>query len=215
MYTFFHIEKMITRNRIIFVLIVLIVALVTQSCGKPVYVFGSLTKANFYPYSPEGAYNNQGGVDWAPKIGVQLGVATNVAKINDRFTLRTELNTSCQGSRYDDVSNHVKGNIKLLYAYIPLILRYQSKTGLFGEAGVQPGILLIARDRSGSNSNFYLDYLNKLDIGITGGLGYQISNKISVGLNGYLGFRNISAAGTDAKTNVLVAIRATYKLTKE
>lgn len=202
------------KNATIFIWLLIILAFAVQSCGKTYYIFGSLTKSNLYAYSPDNIYNNQGGVDWYPKLGVQLGVGTNITDIKKKFCLRTEVNTSYQGAGYEDVSNSVTGDINLLYAYVPLIVKYKGKSKIFVEAGFQPGLLLIAKDRIGGSATFFSDYVNNLDFGITGAIGYEINNQFSIALMGYLGFINISEAKTDAKNNTVLSLRGTYTLKK-
>jgi hypothetical protein len=207
-------KKLSSKNRTIFICFIIILAFAVQSCGKTYYIFGALTKSNLYAYSPEGTYNNQGGVDWYPKLGVQIGVATNITDINKKFSLRTEVNASYQGARYEDITNSVTGSIDLLYTYLPLIVKYKRDSGIFGEAGFQPGLIISARDRIDGSATYFSDYVENLDFGITGGLGYEFNDKISIALMGYLGFINISEARTDAKNNTVVALRGTYTLKK-
>jgi hypothetical protein len=206
--------KLSKKNVTIFICCVIIIAFALQSCGKTYYIFGALTKSNLYAYSPDNIYNNQGGVDWYPKVGVQLGVGTNITDIKKKFCLRTEVNTSYQGAGYEDVSNFVTGDINLLYAYVPLIVKYKSKSKIFVETGFQPGLLISAKDRIGGSSTYFSDYVNNLDIGITGAIGYEINNKFSIALMGYLGFINVSEAKTDAKNNTVLSFRGTYTLKK-
>jgi len=207
-------NKLSNKDGTILIWFVIILAFTMQSCGKTYYIFGALTKSNLYAYSPDNIYNNQGGVDWYPKLGIQIGVGTNITDITKKFCLRTEVNTSYQGAGYEDVSNSVTGDINLLYAYVPLVVKYKNKSKIFGEAGFQPGILISAKDRIGGSATYFSDYVKNLDFGITGAIGYEINNKFSIALMGYLGFINISEAGTDAKNNTVLSLRGTYTLKK-
>lgn len=207
-------KKLSNKNRTVFICFIIVIAFMALSCGKTYYIFGSLTKSNLYAYSPEGTDNNQGGVDWLPKLGVQIGVGINITDINKKFSLRTEGNASYQGARYDDITNSVTGRINLLYTYLPLIVKYKLNSGIFGEAGFQPGLIISARDRIDGSATYFSDYVENLDFGITGGLGYEFNDKISISLMGYLGFINISEARTDAKNNTVLALRGTYTLMK-
>ncbi len=204
--------KLNKRIQTIIIFFITVVSFIAQSCGRTYYIFGALTRSNLYAYSPDNIYNNQGGVDWYPKLGVQIGVATNITDINKKLSLRTEVNMSYQGAKYEDISNSVTGSINLLYTYVPLIIRYRTNSKIFGEAGLQPGLLIDARDRISGSATYFSDYVKKTDFGITGGLGYEFNDKFSIGLIGYLGFINISEAKVDAKNNTVVAIRGTYTL---
>jgi hypothetical protein len=194
------------------IVLIAVITLSTQSCSGKYYIFGALTKSNLYAYYPQDIYNAQGGVDWHPKLGVQLGMATTIADISKKFSFRTEVNASYQGAKYEDVSNSVTGNINLLYTYVPLIVRYTTNCGIFGEAGIQPGLLISARDKIGGTSYYFNDYIKDMDFGMTGGLGYEFNNTFSLGLLGYVGFINTSEAKIDAKNNTYIEIRGTYTL---
>jgi hypothetical protein len=202
------------KYRTILLVCIVIISLSAQSCGGTYYIFGALIKSNLYAYNPDNINNNQGGVDWYPKLGAQIGVASTIVDINKKFSLRSEVNASYQGARYEDISNSVKGNINLLYAYVPVIIRYNHKSGVFGEAGFQPGFIISARNQIGGSSTYFSDYIKNLDFGLTGRFGYEFNDKFSLGLSGYLGFINISEARTDAKNNTVIAIRGTYTLKK-
>jgi hypothetical protein len=207
-------KSLSNMNRTILLVFIVAISLLAQSCGGTYYIFGALTKSNLYAYNPDNTYNNQGGVDWYPKTGAQIGVASTVTDASKKFSLRTEVNASYQGASYEDVSNSVQGNINLLYTYVPLIIRYKSSINIFGEAGFQPGLLLSARDQMSGSSTYFSDYIKSFDFGITGRFGYEFNDKFSIGLLGYLGFINISEARTDAKNNTVIAIRGTYTFKK-
>lgn len=201
-------------NRITSIFAILIVSIFLQSCSRTIYICGALTKSSLYTYKGKGSgsYNNQGGVNWDSKFGAQIGLAANIATLNKHFSFRTEINTSYQGASYEDVSYSVNGNINFLYTYVPFILRYRHDTGIFGEVGFQPGFLINARDRFNGKSTFYNDYIRKLDFGISAGVGYELNSNISLGLALYQGFANISKAGSDGKSNHVVALKAVYAL---
>jgi Outer membrane protein beta-barrel domain len=207
-------KELTKQYRIILIAFIAVIALSAQSCGRTYYIFGALTKSNLYAYDPNDIYNNQGGVDWYPKLGAQIGVATTVADISKKFSFRTEVYMSYQGAKYEDVSNSVKGSINLLYTYVPLIVRYRHNSGFYGEAGIQPGLLISARDRIGGSSSYFNDYIKNLDFGMTVRLGYEFNDKFSLGLSGYLGFINISEAKIDAKNNTSISVIGTYTLKK-
>jgi hypothetical protein len=193
----------------------IVISFLTQSCGKTLYITGALTKSKFYTYDPDNSYNNQGGVSWMPKPGAQIGIAAKGETLSKNFSFRPEIIGSLQGARYEDVYYHLTGSINLIYFYVPLIIRYQRKSSFFGEAGIQPGLLLSARDRYEGKGTYYSDYLKKLDLGISGGLGYELKSNISIGLRVFQGFNNISTARIDGKSNHLLTLRLTYTLNKE
>jgi hypothetical protein len=206
------IKKLFINNLIILLSLFVLIAIITSSCDRTIYIFGSLAESNFYTYNNTGSYNYESSVDWSPKLAVQIGVATNIATFKEHINLRTEINTSFLGSNYEDVTYNVKGKINLIYAYAPVTMEFNTKTGFLVEAGIQPGLLLSAKDRIDGTSTYFGDYIRNFDFGIVGGIGYKFSNDISIGLRASLGFINISAATIDGKSNTVLALRGTYTL---
>jgi hypothetical protein len=205
------------KDRNILAGLILLTALLAGSCGRPLYFSGALSNTKFYTYDGKNnsTYNSQGGLEWFTKLGAQIGAGTDIANLSDKLSLRTELNFSLQGGRFEDYSNDVTGSINLYYANVPVIFRLQTKSNFFGEGGVQTGFLIGARDRIEGNSTFYNDYIKDIDFGLMGGLGYRFSEKISLGLRGSLGLRNLSVAETDGKSNVVFSVGCTYTLGKK
>ena len=99
---------------------------------------------------------------------------------------------------------------RLNYLNFPLLVRYQREPrhGFFAEAGLQPGFLLSAKDDGGNIK----DGLNKFDVGIPVGAGYQFQNKFGVGLRVTPGLTNINKDAEYKNRNIVVSLRASYTL---
>lgn len=149
-------------------------------------------------------------------LGFQIGIIYPFPDFNEKFSFRPELNISMQGAKYeDDYSGYVtKGKVELWYANLPLVFRYQTEKGVFGEAGIQPGFLLSARDKYEGNNNNYRDYINFLDFGIPVGAGYQFNERLGLGVRVITGISNINKDSDVRDHNFVAALRVTYRLKK-
>lgn len=69
------------------------------------------------------------------------------------------------------------------YLVLPLTARYQNRNGFLAEAGVQPALLLSAKDKSSTNTGDVKDNFNSFDMGLVIGVGYRLlKSKISFGV---------------------------------
>lgn len=93
-------------------------------------------------------------------------------------------------------------NIKLTYINVPVVFRYKSNIGLFIEAGSQTGIK-IKEDFAGVTNQKYAKSMN---IGLVGGLGFQVQKGLGVrfryiyGLTG-IGNADIPGINNDFKSS--------------
>ena len=83
---------------------------------------------------------------YEPLAGFQAGVIMPIARINEFLEVRAELNGSSQGANYEE-DYGLSGKVSLFYLNLPLVLRFQFRNGFFGEAGIQPGICISAKDK--------------------------------------------------------------------
>jgi len=134
--------------------------------------------------------------DYTPTPGVLLGVQTQVSNLSDDVSLGIGAAFSMQGGKYKSTDYIPGGNYgeststsRLNYLNFPILARYQrQRHGFFAEAGVQPGLLLSAKD-NGANIK---DDVKKVDVGIPIGVGYQLKNKVGVGLRITPGLINVN-----------------------
>lgn len=143
-----------------------------------------------------------------PLLGFHFGIGIRLAELNDNVGIRTELNYSMQGSKYEDT--YVSGKVMLNYINLPVVIRAASKGGFYGEAGLQPGFLVSAKDKYDGETNDYKDYINGFDFGGIVGIGYQ-KNRISVGARIAQGITNINKNESEYKDrNFVPSLRATF-----
>jgi len=149
-----------------------------------------------------------GSDSWKDPIGFHAGVIIPVANLNEMIGFRAEANLSAQGARWEEFD--LKGRTNLLYINVPLVLRYQTENGFFGEAGVQPGFLLSAKDKYEGKTDNYIDHMNKFDLSIPLGIGYEFENNFGVCLRVIPGINDITKDEDDLDRNLVFALRGTY-----
>jgi outer membrane immunogenic protein len=157
---------------------------------------------------------------WKGTIGGQLGVIYNVVDLSEFLSARAELNISLMGAGWEDDFGEgtVSGRTNLTYLNIPLVVRYQTEGGFFGEAGIQPGFLLSAKDKYEGDSFDYKEYLSSFDFSIIFGLGYEFENNLGVGIRVIPGLTNVNSseyADEYKDHNFVVAGRVTYTFRKK
>jgi len=140
-------------------------------------------------------------------IGFHVGVGIRLLEFNDNFGIRTEINYSTQGSKYSD---YVSGKVMLNYINLPILIRGTSKSGFYGEAGIQPGILTSAKDKYDGETYDYKDYINGFDFGGLLGFGYQ-KKRVGIGLRIAQGITNINKDEDEYKDrNFVASLRTTF-----
>jgi hypothetical protein len=87
----------------------------------------------------------------------------------------------------------------------------KANTGFFAEAGIQPGLLLSAKDQGAENTDIK-DEIKKFDIGVPVGVGYKFKNKFGAGLRIIPGVMNVNKDKQYKNRNMVVSLRATYTL---
>jgi hypothetical protein len=172
-----------------------------------------------------------------PKAGGTAGAEAELFECNAFSSVRIALLFSFLGAVYQEsiednpyelyqtksafAENEFSGKVSLSYLHIPILYRYQGNSGFYGEAGIQPGYLISAKDKiEGEESYDYKDYIKTFDIGIPVGLGYQINDRLDIGARAVFGVTNINTDGTemyspdDANRNFMMLAVARYKINK-
>ena len=156
---------------------------------------------------------------WSSAFGVQGGVAANIPYQSKLpITSWVEANISMQGASWEEDWGEglVKGTTRLWYANIPLMTRYQFPNGFYGEAGIQPGFLLSAKDKYDGNAYDYREWIKTFDLSIPFGVGYEFPNNFGVGLRVIPGVTNVNKGDYAYKDrNFVVALRGTYTFQKK
>jgi len=153
-----------------------------------------------------------GGESWKDPIGLQVGASMPVLKFSENLSLRAEANFSMQGAKWEEPFYELEGRLNLLYLNFPVVVRYQTEGGFFAEAGLQPGILLSAKDKYEDISEDYKDYMNIFDLSIPIGIGYQINEKFGIGFRFIPGITDITEDEDESDRNLVFALRGTYTL---
>lgn len=144
---------------------------------------------------------------WEDPIGMQAGVIYPFYKINEYMTLRAEGNISMQGAKWEE--DDIKGRTNLLYINAPVVFRYQTVLGIYGEAGLQPGFLISARKYEGTIDN-YMTRMRKFDFSVPIGIGYEFRSNFGVGLRLIPGISDITRYAVDKDRNFVMTLRGTY-----
>lgn len=156
---------------------------------------------------------------WGGAFGLQGGVAAEIpCKKELPVSMWAEVNVSMQGAGWEDDWGEglTDGLTRLWYLNIPLTARYPFGNGFYGEAGIQPGFLLSAKDKYDGGSYDYKEYLRTFDLSIPLGLGYKFENNFGLNLRVIPGVTNINSAEWDdvKDRNLVVALRGTYTFPK-
>lgn len=137
--------------------------------------------------------------------GAFFGASVSLFSISNEMAVNAGLIYSQQGSKYKSYQ-YVPGgegstsnaSVRLNYLALPVTVKYQTKKGFFGEAGLRPGLLLSAKDKhDGESDNIKSDY-KSFDMSLVFGAGYQFKNNIGVGVHYYPGIVNINKTNTYA-----------------
>ena len=153
---------------------------------------------------------------WTSAFGFQGGVEAHVSfNCNVPLTAWAGLNVSMQGAGWEEDWGEglIKGTTRLWYLNFPLTTRYMFGDSFYGEIGLQPGILLSAKDNYDGGSDDWSDYFKTFDLGIPLGVGYDFPNNFGVGLRVTPGVLNINSseyADEYKNRNFVVALRGTY-----
>jgi hypothetical protein len=190
------------KTKLYLMILILTVAVVAQSAPPEWGVCARIVKSSI-----------TGGDSWEDPVGIQAGVFMPIVNINEAMSIRVEANLSMQGARWKVYS--MSGRTNLLYLNVPLVLRYQTKSGFFGEAGLQPGLLLSAKDKYTGGSESYMEYMNKVDFSIPLGVGYEFKNNLGVGLRVIPGLNDITKDSDEKDRNFVVAVGVTYTFKKK
>lgn len=155
-------------------------------------------------------------------LGGQIGGQVKLGQFSERLAVWGGAAFSMQGGKYKSSytggGDYGDGSLRLNYLNFPITARYQTKSGFFAEGGIQPGLLLSAKNNfnySGSSgSNDVKDQINSFDIGIPIGLGYKFTENIGVSARFTPGITNINKSESTYEApknrNMVIALGATY-----
>jgi hypothetical protein len=166
------------------------------------------------------------GKSWKDPLGGTIGLETTIYKFTENSSIRTGLNVTFQGADYtlteteyedfgySEYSPEISGKVPLTYLNLPLLFQYSWQSGFFAEAGLQPGLLLSAKDKiDGSESYDYKDFMKGFELGLPVGIGYHINKQLAVGIQGVWGLTNNSNSGSgDKDHNYIILGTVSYRI---
>jgi len=146
---------------------------------------------------------------WETTGGFQTGLDIKAYQINKNASVYGGIGVSMQGAAYSEdyaydyefrsslksatQSDHeISGKVSLTYLIFPALLNYTGNNGFYGEIGLQPGLLIGAKDKiDGGDSSNFKDWVKTFDLGLPIGFGYKINEQTGVGARVVVGLTNI------------------------
>ena len=191
------------RNSFIFLLFFIAAA---QSCKRIEEVTAT---------AGAGGSSIEGG-SYTDPLGMQVSIEAKIIEVNKKSSFSAGIGYSRQGANYKDPD--YSGTVTTSYINLPLLYTYQSDKGFYGEIGLQPSFLLSGRDKGITSFTFayeydddYKDSLNKFDLGIPVGIGYQFKNGLGIGARAVYGLLNVEKGNDYATHNLLVVGLLRYR----
>jgi len=86
-------------------------------------------------------------------------------------------------------------SVRLNYVALPVMAKYFLSNSFSVDAGPQVGLLVTAKNGTGSLADVKTDFFDR-DFGVNFGFSYAISNKVSTSLRYYLGLTDVSRVET-------------------
>ena len=142
-----------------------------------------------------GQSESWGGKNFGPSFGIEVPVFGGPGKSE----VVMGMNFSQEGSKYSyngyvpgGGSESVENKVVMNYLRLPLFLRMKTKKKLYFDAGLQPGILLSAKDKFNGESADLKEEFNGFNMGAVVGAGFSFTKKIGASLHFYPGLSNIN-----------------------
>jgi hypothetical protein len=138
--------------------------------------------------------------------GFHVGAIVNFA-LTDKWSIQEEFLYSTQGAKIKNGFALGDKELKLSYVSVPILVKYHSNLGIYGEIGGQANILV----EDAKNTGFE-DFADKIDGGAVAGLGYQFKSGpvkgLGIGARYYYGFTNVgkftsSTINSDFKNSMI------------
>lgn len=122
------------------------------------------------------------------KLGFNIGGFVEVP-VAENFTVKPELVFSLQGAKSDDNDD---SKLNLNYLNIPVLGKYTTSSGFYGETGPQLGFLVGAKAKSDDGDVDVKDFYKGIDFAWAFGVGYEFAESgFGVNLRYNLGLSNI------------------------
>ncbi|WP_299365014.1 porin family protein [Winogradskyella sp.] len=130
--------------------------------------------------------------DLSPLVNFQAGFYMEIVLTKD-VKVQPELLFTVYGFKQNEGDNP---NVRLNYVALPVIAKYFVSKQISFDAGPQVGLLVTAKNGTGSMADVKSDFFDR-DFGINVGASYAISNKVSSSLRYYMGLTDVTTADTN------------------
>lgn len=151
---------------------------------------------------------------WRDPFGGQVCIETKVTEVNKTSYLTAGLGYSMQGSAYEETG--FSGKVTAQYLVAPLLYYYQNASGFYAEAGLQPAVLLAAKDKYKSSgtggegsyegSQDYKNAMKSFNLGLPVGVGYRLKNGFGIGLRSIVGITKNHKEGNSRDMLILLRV---------
>jgi hypothetical protein len=174
-------------------LLLLATAITITTVASAQFYYGAKAGVNLSKFSGSGTSD----VSTKMKVGFHIGALAGY-NIMDGLSVQPELLYSSEGSKQTQETDSWTDNLS--YLNIPVLVKYKSSVGIYGEVGPQIGFLLSAKEKDASVSTNIKQYLNSTNFSLAFGLGYQSEYNIGIDARYNLGLSNLAKdAGSDGK----------------
>lgn len=121
--------------------------------------------------------------------GYHGGLIVNF-QLTNSWSIQQEFLYSTQGAKIKSGFSFDDQDLKLSYFSVPILVKYHSNIGLYGEIGGQANILVEDAKNTG-----FTDFADKIDGGAIAGIGYQFKygpiKGLGIGARYYHGFTDV------------------------
>lgn len=147
------------------------------------------------------------------KPGFHIGGLIQVP-ITESLIFQPELVFSTQGAKFKEeyMGESYEYKINTSYLNIPLLAKYQTASGFFGETGPQFGFLMSAKAKGEGESEDVKESFKKLDFAWAFGLGYKMENGLGINARYNLGLSNLPDDGEGKLKNSVFQVGVFYVL---
>jgi hypothetical protein len=183
-------------------------ALVTVQVSFGQRFFGGMMQRLTFGVKAGGNYSNFTNADFNTEglAGFHAGAIVNF-RLSDKWSIQEEFLYSTQGAKIKNKLFGTNEDLKLSYLAVPIVVKYHSNSGIYGELGFQTNMLIEDAKNTG-----FKDFAQKIDAGGVGGFGYQFKEGpvkgLGLGARYYYGLMDVgtfnsSVIKPDFKNNTM------------
>lgn len=151
-----------------------------------------------------GAAGISGSESWKDPVGVQFAAVTKILDINEKSSVNSGIGFTRQGAGWEE--DIYSGRVNLSYVNVPVLYKHEISRGFYGELGLQPSLLLSAKDKYNGMTEDYKDSVKKFDLGLPIGVGYKINDQLSVGVRATFGLTNLDNTGSEISDHNYIVV---------